>query len=304
MTMADDLCISVDSTTTISHEQAEKYGIISSALTYMVDGEEHLDAFSDDLEKSNFYEKLRDGADAAHQNISPRHFMDSWKPKLEAGKKILHLSISSKVSQAYRSACVAADAMNAVYPDSVTVFDTLIGGGCVTVMAVESAEMSLKGASLDQIVLRLMQERDKFNMLLCVDDILHAKKEGIINSFQAAVGTAIGIRPILYASPEGRIELASVTRGLKNVFGMAADIIEAAMTEETTWASVEHAGDEYNALMMVETIRDRLKQVKQTEVSVLSPVLGINGGPGLVAIYFKGKSRSFVRDYIHKAKKK
>ncbi len=302
--MAGDLCISVDSTTTISHEQAEKYGIISSALTYMVDGEEHLDAFSDDLEKSNFYEKLREGADVTHQNISPRHFMDTWKPQLEAGKKILHLSISSKVSQAYRSASIAADAMNAVYPDSITVFDTLIGGGCVTVMAVEAAEMSQKGASLDQIVLRLMQERDKYNMLLCADDISHAKKEGIINSFQAAIGTAIGIRPILFASPEGKIELVSVSRGLKNVFSLAAEIIEAAMTEETTWVSVEHAGDEYNALMMVEIIRERLKQVKKTEVSVLSPVLGINGGPGLVTIYFKGKSRNFVREYIRKSKKK
>ena len=302
--MPSDLCISVDSTTPISEEQKEKYNFISTSLVYIMDGEEHVDQFADELEKSNFFEKLRNGAEAASKSASPKHFMNTWKPALEQGKSILHLSISSHVSTAYESASIAAEALNAVYPDKVHVFDTLIGGACVTEMAIDAAELAKQGATIQEITSWLNQEKKKYNMMMCVDDISHAKRDGIINTFQAAIGSAIGIKPVLYATEQGGIEMLSITRGLKNAYALVTEIIDAVKTDETTWVSVSHAGDEYNALMMVESAREKIKQVKDTEVSVLSPVLGINGGPGLVAIYFKGKERKAIYEYIQNKKKK
>ncbi|MEX1307448.1 MAG: DegV family protein [Eubacteriales bacterium] len=301
--MADDLLISVDSTTSLTEELQKHNNVIKTDLTYYVDGEERFDAFSDALEKSKVYDELRDGAKASPDNITPKHFMEDWKPLLQAGKTILHLSVSSKICSAFRSASIAADALNSVYPDKIRVFDTLIAGGCVADMALEAADMSAKGASVEQIVVHLMQERDKYNLLICVDDISHAKEDGIINTFQAVIGEMIGIRPILYTTTDGRITLGGIARGLKNVYSLGVDIMDFAKSDETTWALVEHAGDEYNALTMIELIRDRIKQIKKTEVGVISPIIGINAGPGMVCIYFKGKSRNTVSEYAKKLKK-
>ena len=176
--MANNLIISVDSTTPMTQEMSEKYGIICTYLTFMVNGEVRKDAFSDEVEKSNFYDLLRDGAEATHENISPKQFIDVWEPLLKEGKTIYHLSISSKISGAFMSACTAADTLNKVYEDSVLVFDSQVAGGSVAAMAIEAAELSAEGATLEHVDFFMMQEREKYHLILCVDDISRARKEG------------------------------------------------------------------------------------------------------------------------------
>ena len=214
------------------------------------------------------------------------------------------MSISSGVSGAYQSACLAADALNAVYPEKVYVCDTLSGGVCVAMMAIEAAKMYWSGKTLPEMIRWQEEEKHYYNMLLCVDDITHAKNEGVINAFKAAIGSSIGIKPVLYVAPKGNTEMLGLSRGLKNAYNLAADIIDEVKTDATTWVAIEHAWDEYNALAMVEILRNKIKQIKSTEVGVMSPVLGINGGPGLVALYFKAKNRNYIRDIVQKMKKK
>ena len=41
-------------------------------------------------------------------------------------------------------------------------------------------------------------------------------------------------------------------------------------------------------------IEEKLKFIKNIEIGVLSPVLGLHAGPGSLAVCFKGKSRDMV----------
>ena len=95
-----DYILSVDSTTPITEKQKKDYGIISTGLTYTLDGKESVDAFKSENDKSSFYQKLINGAKAQSSKVSPSAFLKNWRPILEKGKNTKELdSLGKAITQ-------------------------------------------------------------------------------------------------------------------------------------------------------------------------------------------------------------
>jgi len=289
-----DYCLSVDSTSPITEKEAKEYEIITTGLTYTLDGEESVDTFRNEKEKVRFYERLRGGAKAQSSKVAPAAFLKNWKPILEKGKKILHLSLSSKVSGSYESACIAANELTEKYPDAVKIVDTATGSFCNSKMAIEAVELQEKNWSIDKIVQKLKAEKEKYNLIFTVDDIGHLHRGGRISHAKAILGSALNLKPVLHVSEAGKLEVVGNLRGLKKAYNFIADKIALNATKETSWAYIAHGGDESNAQLLKAKISEKLDFIKKIDIGLLSPVLGLHAGPGALAVCFKGKNRDLI----------
>jgi len=286
--------LSVDSTTPLTEEQKEKYAIVSTSLTYTVDGIEQKDEFANEAEISTFYEKLRKGHKAQSAKVAPQAFINTWRPLLEAGKKILHLSLSSKVSGTYESACIAEEELRKDFPESIEVVDTKIGSFCNAKMAMEASDLQKKGWSIERVIEWVKKEAEKFNLIFTVDDIGHLHRGGRIGHVSAIIGSVLKLKPVLYVSEAGKLEHVNNARGVKKAMADIIGKIKKNTTEETVWAYIAHGGDETKALMLKEKILGAFETIKQVDIGVLSPVLGLHAGPGSIVVAFKGKQRDMI----------
>ena len=290
----NEFLLSIDSTAPLTKEQKETYEIFSTPLTYTLDGIEKKDVFENEAEIETFYDKLRNGVRAKSAQVSPQAFLDSWRPMIEKGRKILHLSLSSGVSGSYTSACLAQDVLKKEFPDSVHIIDTKTGGFCATKMAMEASELQKKNWPIEKIIGWLKKEAVKFNLIFTVDDIGHLHRGGRIGHVKAIIGSVLKLKPVLFVSNAGKLEQSHNARGVKNAINDIIEKVRRNATNETTWAHIAHGGDEKLASLLKERLSEALTFIKQIDIDILSPVLGLHAGPSALVLTFKGKQRDLI----------
>ena len=287
--------VSVDSLSVLSEEKIKKYGIISTPLYYTLNGETKIDEFISEEEQNEFYNILRNGGRAKSSMIPPFDFIKNWTPALAQGHDILHLSISKKVSGCFDSAMNAKKELATQYPDRIIeVWDTTIAFYNVSKMAIQAAKMQTQGFRIEDVIKKLDAEKLNHNIIFTVDDIRHLHRGGRIGHVKAILGSALRLKPILYVTKKGIISHLSSVRGRKKSFDFIVNIIEKCKTEKTTWAAISHGGDEPTALRLKKALLEKYDFLKEIEIGVLNPVLGLHAGPGSFTISFYGKNREFA----------
>ena len=107
------------------------------------------------------------------------------------GADAIVITISSKLSGTYQSACIAA----AGFPN-VRVIDSQsasIGSGILAEYAVECAK---KGMPADEIAERLTNKREDVCVIALLDTLEYLKRGGRISKTVAAAGTLLNIKPV------------------------------------------------------------------------------------------------------------
>ena len=111
--------IIVDSACDITQEKAKEMNIDVLPLKTMFGDEEFLDGVT--LNHQEFFEKLIEtGIMPTTSQLTPYEYGEKFKEIKEAGDTAVCITISSKLSGCYQSACVAA----ADYEDCITVVDS------------------------------------------------------------------------------------------------------------------------------------------------------------------------------------
>lgn len=73
-----------------------------------------------------FYKKMQDGADTKTSQINVGEFVEYFRPFLEDGKDILHVTLSSGISGVLNSARTAKEMLEEEYPDrKIYIIDSL-----------------------------------------------------------------------------------------------------------------------------------------------------------------------------------
>ncbi|MBP5249658.1 MAG: DegV family protein [Lachnospiraceae bacterium] len=89
-------------------------------------------------------------------------FDSIWRPALEAGTDILHLSVSSSIGDGYEKACTAANAIKKEFPGrKVLVFDTLSISLGEILQVMNAVKLRDNDLSLREAVKLLLVKRDK-----------------------------------------------------------------------------------------------------------------------------------------------
>ena len=215
------LKIVVDSGSDITPETAEKLGITLIPMKVYFGDKEYLDKVT--LTTEDFYAKLIESDTLpTTSQISPYDYENVSRELLSSCDEVLILTISSRLSGCYQSACLAAGE----FDGRVKVFDTL--NVCVGEMlfVLEAVRMRDEGKSADEIVKSLTDDLKKVKLIAMLDTLEYLKKGGRINAATAIAGSLLGIKPVITIY-DGEVAVLGKARGSKNVYNKLVELINA-----------------------------------------------------------------------------
>ncbi len=197
----------LDSTADMPEEFKQKFTIIPLTVTFGT--EEYSDGVN--ITNRTFYEKLVESdVLPTTSQPTPAAFAKAYQEALDAGDEVIVLTLSSKLSGTYQSACIAAQE----FPEHVTVIDSQNVTVGTTILALEGLRLAEEGKSVKEITDTLMALRTRVHLLAMVDTLEYLKKGGRISSTMALAGTLLSIKPVL-GIVDGEITILGKARGSK-----------------------------------------------------------------------------------------
>ncbi len=220
----NNIKIICDTMNDVPQDVVDKYDIDVLPATIIFNEKEYKAGV--DLNGDEFYKMLRESKEIPKTSqITYATFSEVFNKYINEGKTVLYLAGSSVSSGTYQSAMLAkSDIEGPLY-----IFDTYslcIGGG---MLAKEAAIMAEEGKSIEEIIEKLEELKDKVQVYFSVDALDHLHKGGRISGAKAAVGTLLNIKPILKIE-DGLVKQKSQVRGSKKIMSGLMD----KLTEEVS----------------------------------------------------------------------
>lgn len=246
------------------------------------------------LSCKDFYTKLSAGEESVTSQITPIVFKEAFESYLKEGKDVLYIAFSSGLSGTFNSACLIAEDLREEYPERKLVcIDSLcasIGEGFLVYLA---GKLRKEGKSFDEVVDFVNENRTKVCHWFTVDDLIHLKRGGRLNSLEAVVGTALKIKPVLSVDREGKLTVVAKVRGTKKGMDYLKErLVSDGVDAANQIVMVGHA----DALDIAEQLKEQLLSeglVKDVIISNVGPIIGTHVGSGMFALTFLGENYKF-----------
>lgn len=272
--------IIVDSTADLTPQYKERVNIVP--LTVHFGEEEFIDGVT--IGKKEFYEKLIEtDVMPTTSQATPDAFMKEFEKAKNAGEEAVVITLSSKLSGTYQSACVAASEYENIY--IVDGMSAAIGTGILVELAVRMLD---EGMSAKEIAEALEREKEKVLVVALIDTLEYLKRGGRISKTTAVVGGVLNIKPV-----------ASVDKGVINILGKARgskmgnnllveEIQKAGGVDFTKPVLLGYTG--ISDALLLKYIEDSKHiwegNLAEVRYETVGSVIGTHAGPGAVAVAF------------------
>ena len=291
-----DFVISCCSTCDLTPEQIRKYGIEYVPLHFEVDGVMYDDDLGQSMGYDEFYSKMTAGSETRTSQVNSEEYIAYFKPFLEAGKDILHVSLSSGLSGTYNSARIAKEELEEEFPDrKIYLSDGLGASGGYGLMMVTLAEMADKGMKIEELYDWIEKNKLKMHHWFFSTDLTFYVKGGRVSKTSGFVGTLLNICPLLNMDKEGHLTPRMKVRTKKKVI---AEIFNK-MTEHSENGK-DYSGKCFiNESACIEDAKELAALIEQNypnldgkvEINSIGTTIGSHTGPGTVALFFWGDER-------------
>ena len=198
--------ITCDSICDLSSELLQKYGIVSLPLYVRVGDEEYLDGVNIDAE-TLFQKTAETGTLPKTSAVSIGGYCEYWKPYLDAGKEIVHITVSSHLSSCFQNASFAAQECGRTY-----VIDSLNLSSAAGLLAIEAAIMAEEGKSAAEIAETLNERRNKLNASFVIESMDYLAKGGRCSSVASFAAGLLKLR-LCIGVIDGRMDVVKKYRG-------------------------------------------------------------------------------------------
>lgn len=267
-----------------------EHGVEVLPMPFTLDGKDYFDEALPSYPE--FYNKLRQGADVHTSQTSAYAAIRVFEKYLEEGADILHFSFSSGMSGSFENVSNAAKELLLKYRDGrIRVVDSLSGCGGQGLMVYYALKMRDEGKSVDEIADKLEAARMNFHHFFIVEDLNTLYRGGRLSKLEAAVGTVLGIKPLLELNHYGKIMPLLKVMGKKKALTAITDqVVRLYKPEYNDFILVEHGDDLINAEVLADKIKSAIPgaQIKFCNVNYL---VGAHAGPGALAVFFVGSER-------------
>ncbi|MDR3208035.1 MAG: DegV family protein [Oscillospiraceae bacterium] len=281
-----------DSGADLPYRYYEEHSIEFLRIRVTINGQTREDDAGKSLDYADFYRMMRGGMMPTTSMINPEDYTRVFTPHLEAGRDILYIAFSSALSGSCGSARMAAQELSARYPDRrIEVFDSLCASLGQGLLVDYVRRMRDDGASLDEILTWVRDAAPRTSHFVTVSDLMHLHRGGRVSRTSAMVGTLIGIKPMIYLNPEGKLIVCGRKRGRRAALEELLRYMEQYVdSEEFDTIAVSHSDCEQDAKQVADMVCRRFK-VGQVIINYIGSVIGAHTGPGTVALFFVGKLR-------------
>lgn len=280
--------IITDSSSNLPRSITEPNGIVCVPFAYRMYDVDHLCPFCDEFDGADYFDALKKGEKVSTSQISPQRFADAVEPVLQGGQDILYIGMSSGISGAHSSACVACEELRERYPErKIITIDTRAASLGEGICVLKAIELRAEGNSIEEVETEIRAMAERVYQIFTVDDLNHLRRTGRVSGALALVGTILNVKPLLKGNEQGQIVAIGRVRGRKNAIQALADKYdELVRNSENQIVGIAHSNNPGDAELLA-TLLKRNHPPKEILTVMYEPVTGSHVGPGTVALFFE-----------------
>lgn len=265
-------------------EQVRKNEIKVVPMPFMLNGHSYLDGV--DISATEVYEQLAYERPFRTSAPSPGDYLKVYREALREYDAILCLTVPSKISMMYESACSAAEQVpkGAI----VHVLDTGTAAGGQALIDIAAAEAAATGATLEEIEQLIANLGGKVRLYGLIVAPKYLARTGRVPAPLPSAASALSIKPV-FTIAQGRIKLVSVARTEKAGVDRMLLRMHADVGRKPVRVIIQHA----NAPRQAENLRQRVEadfNCTELRVTEFSPIIGFATGPGCLALAFRAEN--------------
>lgn len=268
------IAIVTDSTICIPKGEAEALGIRIVSNGYSVGDKLYREGYSD--RNGDFERRIFQNPAACRTSQAPvSAFVPVFAELIKNGLEVLCIVLSSRLSGAYSSACIAAREVDA---RRIAVVDSLTTAGGLLLLAKRARALAAQGFSLEEIAERVTALRESTGIAFSVDDMAALRRSGRLGLVPQSIGTMLNIRPILQC-----VRGTVVARGLARGEAGRVRELTGRVPEGAREVVVHHMGDPLAGEPLFRSVKKRFPAL-EAGLYRLGPVLAVHLGTGTLGV--------------------
>lgn len=275
----------------------KRRGIPYISFHFIMDEKVYPDDMGNSMPFEVFYRKMNEGARPVTSQPNAEEFELFFEPFLKEGIDIIHISLSSGLSGAYNSACIAKNELQKSYPDrKIEIVDSLGASSGYGLFLDMLADLHDGGESYAGILQWAEENKLNIHHWFFSSDLSAYIRGGRISKTAGIFGTLLKICPLLNMDAAGHLIPREKIRSKNKVI------------QEIVKKMKEHAqdGENYSGKCFIshsvciedaETVADLVEKAfphldGKVMINSIGTVIGSHTGPGTLALYFVGDKRT------------
>ncbi len=277
--------IVTDSNSGITQKEAEELGITVLPMPFVIDGEEYFEDIN--LTQKEFYEHLKNDADVHTSQPAVGNITELWDKLLEDGSEIVHIPMSSGLSES----CHTAEALAKEYNGKVQVVDNQRISVTQKQSVLDAIKLKNEGKSAKEIKDALIASKFDSSIYISLNTLKYLKKGGRLTPAAALIGTLLGIRPVLQIQGE-KLDAFKKVKTMRKAKEIMIEAVRNDFTNRfaqfvedgTMRLFIAHTDNDEEAKIFAEEVQAAFPNVPVSYIDPLSLSVSCHIGPGSLAV--------------------
>ncbi len=279
------IIIVTDSNSGISKEEAEKIGVVVIPMPFFIEGKTYYEEIS--LSQDEFYQMLVAGKNISTSQPSIGKICALWDELLKEYDEIVQIPMSSGLSMTCDTATTFSQEKE--YLGKVHIVNNMRISVTQRQSVYDALKLIREGKSGEEIKEILENDALNSSIYITVQDLKYLKRGGRITPAAAAIGSLIGIKPVLQIQGK-KLDAFKKCRGMKAgklmMISAAKNDIKNRLGDDNSkiHVAVAHSNNEEEAKIFLEEIKKEIPNAKDYYIDHLSLSVSCHIGPGSLAI--------------------
>ena len=283
--------VSCCSTADLSREHLMSRSIPYVCFHFFLNDEEKIDDLGISVPPKALFDAIRAGVSARTAQVNADEYEAFFRPYLQDGKDVLHVTLSSGISGTINSAQAAAAVLREEFPErKIYIVDSLCASSGYGLFMDRLADLRDEGLTVDELRDWAEANKLRLNHWFFSMDLTQYIRGGRVSKTAGFVGGLLGICPLLHVNNEGKLEPVSKIPSKKLV---RREIVK--KMEQQAENGLDYSGKCYicqsdcmdDARKVADEIEKRFPRLDgKVQIYPIGGVIGCHTGPGTVALFF------------------
>ena len=295
--MESSFLLSCESTIDLPYSYANERNLPVLFYSYQVDGVNYEDDMGRDPEAlPKFYGFLAEGKLPTTAQLNEFQYETFFDALLQEGD-VLHIAFGSGMTASVQNAMLATETLREKYPERrLVVIDSLCSSSGYGLLVDGAADLRDAGKSLDETADWVLAHRQNVHHQFYSTELKFYRRSGRMSGAAAAIGTVLGICPIMRLDDKGRIIAYDKVRGKKNAVARTVETMKRHAEGGEAYSGkvfICHSNCPADAEATKAAVAAAFPHIDgEIRICDIGTIVASHSGPGTVAVFFFGDARA------------